>query len=175
MKGILFLAIITFCFLAEARAPSLGSRIASAVKSKIHQARKTIYLKMSGADEPTARLTQAIAKNNYELAQQALIDGAKIDAPVMGITPLGFATQRGNDGMVNFIILSGADVNIRFSLMKFTALHVASGKNRMWIAKRLLESGANPRAVDGQNKTPSDWAKTSEMIELLSKYEMKQL
>lgn len=60
-------------------------------------------------------------------------------------TPLGVAADSGSDVIVEMLIAHGADVN------KECPLYYAASKNRVKIAKLLLDKGANPSAyqIDG--------------------------
>jgi ankyrin repeat protein len=54
-------------------------------------------------------------------------------------------------------------------------LHLAAATNNLFAAKLLLESGAKVIPMDDYHKTPLDIAESGEMIQLLKKYQVKEL
>jgi ankyrin repeat protein len=73
-------------------------------------------------------------------------------------TPLHAASLYGHDDAVIFLLLKGADPNARASAGQ-TPLHLCTLEA---IARRLVEAGADPAAIDDEHKTtPLAWAKIS--------------
>lgn len=54
-------------------------------------------------------------------------------------------------------------------------LHLAAATNNLFAAKLLLESGAKVKPMDDYHKNPLDIAASGEMIQLLKKYQVKDL
>jgi ankyrin repeat protein len=67
------------------------------------------------------------------------------------------------------VAVSSLEVNGR------SLLHLAAATNNLFAAKLLLESGAKVIPTDDYHKTPLDIAESGEMIQLLKKYQGKEL
>lgn len=61
---------------------------------------------------------------------------------------------------------AGAEVNAK-AFNGWTPLHVAATEGHAGVATVLLKAGANPRATDGEGRTPHAVAKDDECRELL--------
>ena len=85
------------------------------------------------------------------------IEDSEIDInalnPDYGASMLASAAFQGHSDLVNMLLESGADVNVR-NRDQATALHTAAFMGRPKIARNLLAAGADPDAVDANGQTP---------------------
>jgi len=70
--------------------------------------------------------------------------------------------------ILSLLLTKGAKVS-SVDLTNMTALHKAAMYDNLWIAKELLKQHAKVMPRDNNNKTPLDYAESSEMITLLKK------
>lgn len=94
-----------------------------------------------------------IAKAKLLLAGDASLIGAR---DVDGSTALHYATWRGHQAMVAFLLGEGADLNAHNTNEHWgtTPLHAAAHANHAAIAEMLIEYGADVNAQDMSGKTP---------------------
>jgi ankyrin repeat protein len=115
-------------------------------------------------------LMNAIKNGNREGAQQAIQNGATIDAQSpSGITALFLAAGMGEKDLVKSLLEKGANVNHRAN-GGFTPLMQAALTGQTEIVKILLDAGADPTVKDTANKTAADWAdqqKHKDIVDLI--------
>ncbi|MBI3652623.1 MAG: ankyrin repeat domain-containing protein [Acidobacteria bacterium] len=103
-------------------------------------------------------LMNAIKNGNQESAQQAIQNGADVNAAIpSGVTALFLAAGMGDKELVKTLIEKGANVNHRAD-GGFTPLMQAALTGQLEIVKMLLDAGADPTVKDTANKTAADWA-----------------
>ncbi|QJT94912.1 ankyrin repeat domain-containing protein [Wolbachia endosymbiont of Diaphorina citri] len=84
----------------------------------------------------------------------ASLEDANIDAQDKeGKTPLHFAAQEGDFGMVQFFLDRGANIEIK-DKYGWTPLHFAASSNKFDIVKLLFDKNANIKARDTYGNTP---------------------
>lgn len=74
-----------------------------------------------------------------------------------GRTALHLAAQRGEDGVVGALVRKEL-LERKDAIFKQTALHMAARGGHESTVKVLLESGANPNALDFMSRTPRQYA-----------------
>ena len=107
-------------------------------------------------------LHQASYHWKVEIAQVLLDGGASANSmDIQGQTPLhavanGYSIDEGSSVLVARLLLErGADVNMPDDA-KETPLHLASNSGRIKMVEALLNAGANARAKNAQDQSPSD-------------------
>ncbi len=80
--------------------------------------------------------------------------GADIDATmIMEMTPLRASCAFGRGDLVDFLLQSGAKIDLESDEKKFTALQVACAKEESEIVKKLLAAGADPDKKNVEGKS----------------------
>lgn len=105
-------------------------------------------LQLSTADED---LLAAARKGDVAGVRAALEKGAAVDAKTRhGVTPLYFAASNGHLEVVQLLASKGADVSIKDSFYKFSALGSAIQRKHPDVALYLLEKGSKngPEVLD---------------------------
>lgn len=74
------------------------------------------------------------------------------------LSPLQAACAGGRGEVVNLFMATGVDVQSRKSPNKSTPLHIAARLGNAALVRLLLDSHADPKATDGEGKTPKDLA-----------------
>jgi ankyrin repeat protein len=72
----------------------------------------------------------------------------------VGCTPLYLAVESGQISTVELLLQHTANVNTGYPAVKYTPLHYAAGNGTLELVELLLKAGANPTAVDHDNRTP---------------------
>ena len=110
--------------------------------------------------------------DGVEIAQLLLEHGTDINAQDKhNITPLHFASYRGNVGIAPFLLSHGANVSAKDDLGR-TPLHAVSQgvyisqEDGVRIARLLLEHGADLNGQDNNNETPVDLASHHGKLEI---------
>lgn len=94
--------------------------------------------------------------------ERLLEAGAQVDVKdTMGLTPLVNAVARGPLEALDTLVELGLDLEVRFWGDELTPLMLAAKSGRVEVVKRLLEHGANAKAVDATGKTALDHATLS--------------
>jgi len=130
-------------------------------------------------NDRTTPLHSAVNADNIT-AVEILLD-AKADATIcdhgyLGFSPIHYAVD--NIPILKKFIASGADLSIQAKgtggSTGDTPLHIAVIGNHYRAAELLLEGGADIRIKNSDGKTPLDYAKSTEMIELLKSHGAKE-
>lgn len=88
---------------------------------------------------------RAVRRGDLDAVQRELIghpDAANKRSPMLGVTPLHVACERGNSDIVNLLLQSGADPNAERE-SKLTPLQLACFHGNAKIAELLIAHGAN--------------------------------
>ncbi len=93
--------------------------------------------------ELQTKLRQAIQTNNIDEIPMLAIQGAQVDAPHNGQTPLAFAIQSGAKQAVLALLESGADINNPSGDEQNSPLMIAIESNQDTIAQLLIELNAD--------------------------------
>lgn len=105
-------------------------------------------------------LHQAAFHNSAEAAKTLLQAGAAPNVIAVGTTPLGLATLRGQESVVEELLrCPGVDIAARQDLER-SGLHLAAVHGHAHIAWRLLQAGADPTASDCNKQTALHLAAT---------------
>jgi hypothetical protein len=118
-----------------------------------------LFAAPSGAQTP-AELDEALLtasrKGNLAEVKALLGKGANIEAKTRhGITPLFYAASHGNVDVLNYLIEKGADINVRDSFYKASALAFTVQNDHMDAALILVEKGCK----DAESALPDAAAK----------------
>lgn len=106
-------------------------------------------------DRRNATLYRAIAQNDYQSLQQSIKMGALVNAnDYFGHTPLHYASYKGNEGVVDFILRNGGNPNAKSKNLS-TPLHSAAWGRNLKVAELLLEDGADVNAQTDEGETPA--------------------
>ena len=91
--------------------------------------------------------------------------GARLeDTDAAGDTALIAAAKSGQRDCVELLLEGGADVNAPNALGNWTPLHAAAYEQHAAVVMLLMEHGADPGVVDGEGRTPADYASLSEGV-----------
>ena len=129
----------------------------------------TVGLVGCGNSEANQALLDAAKFGDIEAAQEAIEDGADVNAIVNERTPFSAATWKGQTEIVKLLIAEGADVNTKDERRE-TPLHWAVEYGHTEIAELLMAKDADVNAKDMHSKTPLHWAArkgSTQFIELL--------
>jgi ankyrin repeat protein len=113
---------------------------------------------------------EAAALGKKELIEKKLEDDPNLIQEFSddGFTPLGLASYFGNEDVVRFLLLKGAEPNISSQNgYNVYPIHSAVASNYDMIAKMLLEAGADVNVVQMSGATPLHSAAHNGNIELL--------
>jgi ankyrin repeat protein len=138
------------------------------------------YLVQSGAslDAKTilgAALANAATAERVENARALIELGADVDGEA-AVTPLSFASAKGNTELVSLLLRHRADPNRRLSKGR-TALHVAAINGRRAVVELLLEAGADRSIRDSAGRRALDEALErghADIVAMLEGAEQKQ-
>ena len=98
---------------------------------------------------------QAIAQNDFNSLQEAVEQGALINAnDHFGHSPLHYAAYKGNSRFVDFLLRNGGNPNARSKHLS-TPLHSAAWGRNLKVAEILLEDGADVNAETDEGETPA--------------------
>ncbi len=118
-------------------------------------------------------LWKASAAGDRDFVRRLLDDGADVSAPdpVLGVTPLSYATIFGREEVVKLLLQRGADAK-RTNRDGGTALHGAAFLGHAGIARELLKAGAdakikNERGETALDATMADWSVTQFIAKIM--------
>lgn len=114
-----------------------------------------INLRNASGETP---LMLAALKGRLEMVQQLVARGARINQD--GWTPLHYACSGPDEGVVNWLLSQGAEINAR-SPNGSTALMMASRYGGISTAENLLKAGADARLRNEQQLDAADFAKAA--------------
>lgn len=100
-------------------------------------------------------LMLAALRGRLDWAQALLKRGAAVNRP--GWTPLHYACSGPDEGLVDWLLLQGAEIDAR-SPNGSTPLMLAAGYGGISSAERLLKAGADARLRNEQGQTAADFA-----------------
>ncbi|ENH64044.1 Putative ZDHHC-type palmitoyltransferase 6 [Fusarium oxysporum f. sp. cubense race 1] len=107
---------------------------------------------------------------NFSFWVQCLMPDASREA-IMASEPLYYASSFGLAGLVKSLLTSqGVDVDARGGRFRSSALHVASYRGHVEIARQLLDCGADINLLDSDGRTALFWATRlgrKEIVDLL--------
>jgi ankyrin repeat protein len=104
-------------------------------------------------------LLSSIRWDRIEVTKFLIGRGANVNpATELGRTPLIISAVEGNSEMAGLFLDSDADIRIKDSNYKRTALHFAALYGQLDIAAALLTKGANVNEKDADGRTPLDYA-----------------
>ncbi len=106
-------------------------------------------------------LIRAAETGLVAMAEPMVKAGAPVDGPCAcdgGETPLWAAAVAGKTRMVEYLLDKGADPNVA-AFHGATPLHAAVQRDRHDLVPLLLAAGADPHRLDGNGRSPADWAR----------------
>jgi ankyrin repeat protein len=114
-------------------------------------------------------LLKAALDDDVNSAKEALKKGADINGQDdIGYTPLQVAMIADSEKMIHFLIVEGANVNVRNKEGLTPLMLVAKAKLNLEYAHLIVDPGASdPDSKNKQGKTALDFAKESEYKELI--------
>lgn len=83
------------------------------------------------------------------------------------VTPLHLAAEAGNVEAAALLLQRGADINASEDGVAPTPLHLAAARGYYDMVKLLLDNGARINARDWNDKTPLQWARTTDKDEII--------
>lgn len=95
-----------------------------------------------------------IKHSSFEICKQRLAlmrEMNKLD--MFGKAPIHYAIKKNSKRLVKFLIVNGANVNLKTGI-ELTPLHLAATDSRIKIIRLLLKNGADPRICDEFGETP---------------------
>jgi ankyrin repeat protein len=99
----------------------------------------------AGFERPVA---DAAARGDIEGVRELLRNGSDVNSPQGdGMTALHWAAQRGDSGLAEVLIFSGANVAAGTRIGRYTPLHLASRGGHLDVAQALLRAKADPNAA----------------------------
>ena len=107
-----------------------------------------------GSGEASGRALAAL-RGRLDWVQALRQRGAEINRP--GWTPLHYACSGPDEGVVDWLLLQGAEIDAR-SPNGSTPLMLAAGYGGISSAERLLKAGADARLRNEQGQTAADFA-----------------
>jgi hypothetical protein len=119
-------------------------------------------LLLDGADpnqiaDNWSALFLAAGLESSAIAEMLINAGANVDLRLVLETPLMAAAENGRMATIDLLLAHHADVNAKSS-SGWTALHHAAWSNHPEIARKLLDAGADPLAVDELGRNATDHA-----------------
>jgi ankyrin repeat protein len=119
-------------------------------------------LLLDGADpnqlaQDRSALFLAAGLESPQIAAMLIHAGANVDLGLASETPLMAAAENGRTATVDLLLAHHANVNAR-TRSGWTALHHAAWSNHPGIARKLLDAGADPLAVDDEGRNATDHA-----------------
>ncbi|MES2920704.1 MAG: ankyrin repeat domain-containing protein [Verrucomicrobiota bacterium] len=117
---------------------------------------------------PFTPLQLAVELKRDEISMELLKAGAPLTASDYNdaLTPLQLAVLRHPD-FTETLLKAKANPNLGFPTYGVTPLHDAANSGLIKVAKRLIDAGADLKAVDSLGRTPLHLATTAEMVDLL--------
>ncbi|KAI5803631.1 hypothetical protein DFH27DRAFT_53933 [Peziza echinospora] len=116
-------------------------------------------------DSERSRLSIAIIEasksGDGEAVKGLLAEGANAESrdPEYGQTPLSWAAEKGQEGVVKLLLEHGVDVEARdMGAYEQSPLSWAAGNGREGVVKLLLEHGADVEAKNNNGQSPLSWA-----------------
>lgn len=95
--------------------------------------------------------------------------GADIDVTMLlGMTPLQASCSFGRGDLVDFLLQSGAKIDLESGEKKFTALQVACAKEEPEIVAKLLAAGADPDKKNAEGKSALMIARETGRVDMLT-------
>ncbi len=123
----------------------------------------------------TLSLHEAAEKGDLEQVQRHLNAGSNIDALDRDkMSPLHYASFRGQMEIAELLIDKGANVNIKGQEGGVTPLHLAATKGNKEMVKLLISRGADVELTDKYGRKPLHYAKSFNqyaVMEILLQYE----
>ena len=110
-------------------------------------------------------LFNAVRQLDIEAVEQAIADGANINAKSSGLASLHLATIQGQHRISELLIASGADVNAK-SDESGTPLHYAANHGNKEIAELLIAAGVDVNAKSFDGRTPLHLATSNNHIDI---------
>lgn len=118
---------------------------------------KTIRKLLTPQDNLNIDLVQAVDKNDYESAKNAISKGADVNSTHHYYkTILDAALCKADLSIAQLLIENGADINEK-NILGFTRLMTAAEYGKLNLVKFLLENGADPSIIS-DGRTAIDWA-----------------
>ena len=120
---------------------------------------------------PSVDLLTAIDKENISVIKQHIDAGTNINdypipkgLPFEGAEPLTLAVLKGNAEIVQLLLVSGADIEIKAENKdEATPLHWAAFFHQEEMVSLLIKSGADVNSIDANGLTPLDSATYSKL------------
>ena len=107
-----------------------------------------LILALSGATLVDAPVADAAAKGDVGAVRSLIEQGADVNAAQGdGMTALHWASERGDEEILELLVEAGADVSVGTRLGAYTPLHLASRRGHHNVVRMLLEAGSDPNAA----------------------------
>ncbi|HAV63855.1 MAG TPA: hypothetical protein DCY13_16010 [Verrucomicrobiales bacterium] len=122
-------------------------------------------------ERPFTLLGCAVGSRRKELVAKVIELGADVNRKSIYGSLLAHASALGNDDIVELFLAAGADVHAKYfhaDDSNETALIAATGSGNIILVRRLLDAGADPKAVSKRGITATHGAVLARSLEMIS-------
>ena len=120
---------------------------------RLHATGLVFLAVLTSFSQPDSPVADAAMRGDAATVRQLLAEGADVNAAQNdGMTALHWASERGDEGIVNTLLYAGANTAAVTRLGDYTPLHLAARVGHASIVATLLDAGASPSAGSSTGK-----------------------